>query len=240
MELKSGAETHVLPLFVGFLAAWTVNQASVQSGGLHVKCTCSRPIRKIVYDIARVEWGGVIPSKRDVFIGCSWYCKPGWSMGRCHDVQTESSFDVIFDLSNFSNGCLDGRGLRWWHDSVSVWCTVVLRTLLWVWFVVVTDDCGGKLHEWWSCVRLRDIFARVGFFFVSQKSCSRGFNNVLLFFDRVMIAATERPVVVPGCGCRGSGIYFHTWWFLVCLLRQDGDKCMTCQKTFWQRNDGGP
>ena len=96
MELKSGAETHVLPLFVGFLAAWAVNQASIQSG-LHVKCTCSRLIRKFVYVIAKVEW--------DVFIGCSWYCEPGWSMGSCHDVvQTESSFGVIFvafDLSIF-------------------------------------------------------------------------------------------------------------------------------------------
>ena len=69
--LKSGGETHVLPLFVGFLAAWAVNQASVQSGGLHVKCTCSRPIRKFVYVIARVARGGVIPFKRNVFIGWS-------------------------------------------------------------------------------------------------------------------------------------------------------------------------
>ena len=103
--LKSGAETRVLSLFVGFLGVWAVNQASVQSGGLHVKCTCSRPIRKFVYVIARVARGGVIPSKRDFFTGCSWYCEPGWSRGSCHDVvQTESSFGVIFvtfALSNF-------------------------------------------------------------------------------------------------------------------------------------------
>ena len=42
-----------------------------------------------------------------------------------------------------------------------------------------------------------------------------------------MIAATERPVVVRGCGCRSSGIYCQTWWVVVCLLRQDGDTCMT-------------
>ena len=103
--LKSGGETRGLSLFVGFLAAWAVNQASVQSGGLHVKCTCSRPIRKFVYVIARVARGGVIPFKRNVFIGCSRYCEPGWSRGSCHDVvQTESSFGVIFVtfvLSNF-------------------------------------------------------------------------------------------------------------------------------------------
>ena len=84
---------------------WAVNQASVQSGGLHVKCTCSRPIRKCVYVIARVARGGVIPFKRNVFIGWSRYCEPGWSRGSCHDVvQTESSFGVIFvtfALSNF-------------------------------------------------------------------------------------------------------------------------------------------
>ena len=105
MELKSGVETHVLALFVGFLAVWAVNQASVQSGGLHVKCTCSRPIRRFVYVIARVARGGVIPFKRNVFNGCSRYCEPGWSRGSCHDVvQTESSFGVIFvtfALSNF-------------------------------------------------------------------------------------------------------------------------------------------
>ena len=70
-----------------------------------MKCTCSRPIRKFVYVIGRVARGGVIPSKRDFFTGCSWYCEPGWSRGSCHDVvQTESSFGVIFvtfALSNF-------------------------------------------------------------------------------------------------------------------------------------------
>ena len=84
-------------------------------GGLSCQSS-ERPIRRIAREVHMqltnqeiclryCQSGGVIPSKRHVFIGCSWYCEPGWSMGSCHDVmQTESSFGVIFvafDLSNF-------------------------------------------------------------------------------------------------------------------------------------------